>query len=68
MVGQDLESVARADGRGGFCHGDDVERVVGTEFIRDGEDFKRAGEIEDFDVGEEKNGDGFFHTGESSLK
>lgn len=61
MVGQDAESVAGADRRGGFGHGDDVERVVAAEFVGDGEDFKRTGEVEDFDVGEEEEGDGSFH-------
>ena len=58
MLGQDSGSVAGADRRGGFGHGHDVERVVAAEFIRDGEDFKRTGEVKDFDVGEEEEGDG----------
>ncbi len=58
VVGQDSESVAGVDRRRGFGHGNDVERVVAAEFVRDGEDFKRTGEVKDFDVGEEEEGEG----------
>src|SRR5688572_16031758 len=56
-----LQAVARADGADVFCDGEHVERSVATKLVRHGKHLEWAGEIEDFNVVEKKDGDVFLH-------